>query len=57
MSIFKEKKKPRLEINIKQLLKKCEVMAKEENIEDNWRLKKYVEALDEMLSILKSGSE
>ncbi|GBP09831.1 Vesicle transport protein USE1 [Eumeta japonica] len=50
-----ETKKSRLEMNIRLLLNRCELMAKEEPVDGNWRLKKYVESLSEMLSDLKSG--
>lgn len=53
----KEIKKSRLEININLLLKKCEEMAKKDSIDDNWRLKKYVECLAQMLIELKADTE
>lgn len=50
-------KKSRLEMNIRQLLNKCELIAKEEPVDSNWRLQKYVESLTAMLTELKTGKE
>lgn len=50
-------KKSRQEMNIRQLLNKCELIAKQEPLEGNWRLKKYVEALSDMITELRVGSE
>lgn len=50
-------KKSRLEMNVRQLLNKCELIAKEEPVDSNWRLKKYVESLTEMMTELKTGPE
>lgn len=41
------------EINLKRLLGKCENMARSLSEEDEWRLKKYIEYLDELLNNLK----
>lgn len=49
--------KSRLEMNVRQLLNKCELIAKQESIDNNWRLKKYVESLSEMITELKTGPE
>lgn len=50
-------KRSRLEMNVRQLLNKCELMAKQEPIDNNCRLKQYVEALTEMISELKTSKE
>ncbi|KAG6452018.1 vesicle transport protein USE1 [Manduca sexta] len=50
-------KKSRLEMNVRQLLNKCELIAKQECIDGNWRLKKYVEALNDMITELKTGPD
>ncbi|KAG7301453.1 hypothetical protein JYU34_014410 [Plutella xylostella] len=50
-------KRSRLEINIRLLLNKCELIAKQEAIDGNWRLKKFVESLNEMLTDLKNGRD
>lgn len=50
-------KKSRTEMNIRQLLNKCEYIAKQEPIDNNLRLKKYVESLNEMVAELKTGPE
>lgn len=50
-------KKSRLEMNVRQLLNKCELIAKEEPVDGNWRLKKYVESLSEMITELKTGPD
>ncbi|XP_061720547.1 vesicle transport protein USE1 isoform X1 [Cydia pomonella] len=50
-------KKSRLEMNVRLLLNRCELIAKQEAIEGNWRLKKYVDSLDEMLTELRTGPE
>lgn len=50
-------KKSRLEMNVRQLLNKCELIAKQEPLESNWRLKQYVESLSEMITELKTGPE
>lgn len=50
-------KKSRLEMNVRQLLNKCERIAKEEPVDSNWRLKKYVESLTEMMTEMKTGPE
>ncbi|KAL0869881.1 hypothetical protein ABMA27_006083 [Loxostege sticticalis] len=50
-------KKSRLEMNVRQLLNKCELIAKEEPVDSNWRLKKYVESLTEMMTELKTGPD
>lgn len=50
-------KKSRLEMNVRQLLSKCELIAKEESIDGNWRLKKYVESLSSMITELKTGPD
>ncbi|CAD0203185.1 unnamed protein product [Chrysodeixis includens] len=49
--------KSRLEMNVRQLLNKCELIAKQESIDNNWRLKKYVESLSEMITELKTGPD
>ncbi|XP_059060935.1 vesicle transport protein USE1-like isoform X1 [Achroia grisella] len=50
-------KKSRLEMNVRQLLNKCELIAKEEAVDTNLRLIKYVESLSEMLAELKTSPE
>ncbi|XP_049877233.1 vesicle transport protein USE1 [Pectinophora gossypiella] len=50
-------KKSRLEMNVRQLLNKCELIAKQEPVDGNWRLKKYVESLSDMITELKTGPE
>lgn len=50
-------KKSRLEMNIRQLLNKCELIAKQEPIDSNCRLKHYVESLNEMLTEIKTSPE
>lgn len=50
-------KKSRLEMNVRQLLNKCELIAKQESVDGNWRLKKYVESLNAMITELKTGPE
>lgn len=63
MAVYKPKSHPtvptksRLEMNVRQLLNKCELIAKQEPIDNNWRLKKYVESLGEMITELKTGPE
>ncbi|XP_041984640.1 vesicle transport protein USE1 [Aricia agestis] len=47
----------RLEINVRQLLLKCEIMAKQEPIDGNYRLKQYVKSLNEMITELKTGPD
>ncbi|GLH01277.1 Vesicle transport protein USE1 [Gryllus bimaculatus] len=42
----------RLEVNVRRLLSQCENMAKEDS--QDWRLHKYISALDEMVSSLQS---
>lgn len=42
------------EIDFKRLLKKCEEMAEKEINENNWRLEKFIESLDERLKELKA---
>ncbi|CAN9500410.1 unnamed protein product [Ophioblennius macclurei] len=46
----------RLEINFIRLLSRCECIASEKRGETEWRLEKYVGALDEMLLALKKNS-
>ncbi|KAI5635126.1 membrane fusion protein use1 domain-containing protein [Phthorimaea operculella] len=46
--------KGRAEMNVRMLLNKCELMAKQEPIDGNWRLKKYVEFLQELIGELKA---
>uniref|UniRef100_A0A672HFC1 Vesicle transport protein USE1 n=1 Tax=Salarias fasciatus TaxID=181472 RepID=A0A672HFC1_SALFA len=46
----------RLEINFIRLLSRCETIASEKRGETEWRLDKYVGALDEMLLTLKKSS-
>ncbi|KAJ8717883.1 hypothetical protein PYW07_005813 [Mythimna separata] len=48
--------KSRLEMNIRQLLNKCELMAKQEPLDNNSRLKQYTTSLIEMLTELKTGT-
>lgn len=48
--------KSRVEMNVRQLLNKCELMAKQEPIDNNCRLKQYMESLSAMLAELKTGS-
>lgn len=50
-------KKSRNEMNVRQLLNKCEYIAKQEPVDSNWRLKQYVESLNEMIAELKTGPE
>lgn len=50
-------KKSRLEMNVRQLLNKCELIAKQEPIDGNWRLKKYIESLTAMITELKTGPD
>ncbi|KAF9797842.1 hypothetical protein SFRURICE_001445 [Spodoptera frugiperda] len=50
-------KRSRLEMNVRQLLNKCELMAKQEPIDNNCRLKQYVEALTEMIAELKTSKD
>ncbi|XP_053615125.1 vesicle transport protein USE1 [Plodia interpunctella] len=50
-------KRSRLEMNVRLLLNKCEFIAKQEPVDGNWRLKKYVESLNEMISELKTGPD
>ena len=50
-------KKSRLEMNVRQLLNKCEKMAKEEPIDANCRLNQYVKSLNEMIAELKAANE
>ncbi|MBN3274291.1 USE1 protein, partial [Polyodon spathula] len=46
----------RLEINFIRLLSRCESMASEKRGEAEWRLEKYVRALEEMLAALKKST-
>ncbi|KAJ8717236.1 hypothetical protein PYW08_005635 [Mythimna loreyi] len=48
--------KSRLEMNIRQLLNKCELMAKQEPIDNNCRLKQYTTTLSDMITELKTGT-
>ncbi|XP_075981286.1 vesicle transport protein Use1 [Anticarsia gemmatalis] len=57
LSRIPEPKKSRLEMNVRQLLSKCEEIAKQESLDNNWRLKQYVESLSEMLTELKTGPD
>ncbi|XP_045452524.1 vesicle transport protein USE1 [Melitaea cinxia] len=57
MSAVPVPKKSRLEMNVRQLLNKCEFIAKEEPIDTDCRLKQYVKSLEKMLSELKMGPE
>ncbi|XP_023937018.1 vesicle transport protein USE1 [Bicyclus anynana] len=50
-------KKSRLEMNIRQLLNKCELIAKQEPVDANCRLKQYVEGLNNMITELKMGPD
>lgn len=50
-------KRTRLEMNVRLLLNKCELIGKQESVDGNWRLKKYVESLCEMMTELKTGPE
>uniref|UniRef100_H2QFQ2 Vesicle transport protein USE1 n=1 Tax=Pan troglodytes TaxID=9598 RepID=H2QFQ2_PANTR len=43
----------RLELNLVRLLSRCEAMAAEKRDPDEWRLEKYVGALEDMLQALK----
>lgn len=45
-------KQSRLEINVRRLLAKCELIAKD-NSEDDWRLEKFIGRLDEMVAELQ----
>ncbi|XP_028169914.1 vesicle transport protein USE1 [Ostrinia nubilalis] len=56
-SVQTQPKKSRLEMNVRQLLNKCEQIAKDEPVDSNWRLRKYVEALTEMMTELKTGPD
>uniref|UniRef100_A0A8B9YMC7 Vesicle transport protein USE1 n=1 Tax=Bos mutus grunniens TaxID=30521 RepID=A0A8B9YMC7_BOSMU len=44
----------RLELNLVRLLCRCEAMAAEKRDPDEWRLEKYVGALEDMLQALKA---
>ncbi|XP_074834121.1 vesicle transport protein USE1 isoform X4 [Carettochelys insculpta] len=46
----------RLELNLLRLLSRCEALAAERREPDEWRLEKYVCALEEMLLVLKKHS-
>nr|XP_044998371.1 vesicle transport protein USE1 [Jaculus jaculus] len=46
----------RLELNLVRLLCRCEAMAAEKRDPDEWRLEKYVGALEDMLQALKAQS-
>ncbi|XP_023674719.1 vesicle transport protein USE1 isoform X2 [Paramormyrops kingsleyae] len=46
----------RLEINFIRLLSRCESIALEKRVETEWRLEKYVGALEDMLAALKKSS-
>ncbi|MBN3282451.1 USE1 protein, partial [Polyodon spathula] len=46
----------RLEINFIRLLSRCESMASEKRGDAEWRLEKYVSALEEMLTALKKST-
>ncbi|XP_033903689.2 vesicle transport protein USE1-like isoform X1 [Acipenser ruthenus] len=46
----------RLEINFIRLLSRCESMASEKRGDTEWRLEKYVSALEEMLAALKKST-
>ncbi|KPP68257.1 vesicle transport protein USE1-like, partial [Scleropages formosus] len=46
----------RLEINFVRLLSRCESMALEKRTDAEWRLEKYVDALQDMLAALKKSS-
>ncbi|KAM4809458.1 vesicle transport protein USE1 [Rhinophrynus dorsalis] len=48
--------KSRLEINFVRLLSRCEAMASEKRDEGDWRLAKYVYALEEMISSIKKDT-
>ncbi|KAM7409863.1 hypothetical protein PAMA_001390 [Pampus argenteus] len=45
----------RLEINFIRLLSRCESIASEKRVETEWRLEKYVGALEEMLAALRKS--
>jgi len=48
--------KSRLEINVQRLLSRCESLASDaKNLQGNWRLEKYVEALEQMIVELKKS--
>ncbi|XP_020824868.1 vesicle transport protein USE1 [Phascolarctos cinereus] len=47
---------PRLELNLVRLLCRCEALAAEKRDPSEWRLEKYVAALEEMLHALKEQS-
>lgn len=57
MSVGTLPKRCREEVNVRILLNKCELMAKQEPVDENWRLKQYVVAVDEMIAELKTGPE
>ncbi|XP_029470005.1 vesicle transport protein USE1 [Rhinatrema bivittatum] len=46
----------RLELNFLRLLSRCESLASEKRDESEWRLEKYVAALEEMLTALRRGA-
>ncbi|KAH9641170.1 hypothetical protein HF086_013027 [Spodoptera exigua] len=50
-------KKSRMEMNVRLLLNKCELMAKQEPIDNNCRLEQYVETLTEMIAELKTSKD
>lgn len=47
----------RTEINIRRLLAKCEFMVDENNEENNWRIEKFVEGLEDMILTLKKEND
>ncbi|CAG5049277.1 unnamed protein product [Parnassius apollo] len=57
MSSVTVPKKSKEEMNVRLLLNKCELIAKQEPLDGNWRLKKYVEALSEMITELKTAPD
>lgn len=50
-------KKSRLEMNVRQLLNKCELIAKQDPLDADCKLKQYVKSLNEMITELKTGPE
>ncbi|XKL64239.1 hypothetical protein PGB90_004325 [Kerria lacca] len=47
-------KKSRLEINVRRLLLKCEEMANKKDLDNDWRLPKFIESVDNMVRNLKN---
>ncbi|CAH0724431.1 unnamed protein product, partial [Brenthis ino] len=50
-------KKSRLEMNVRQLLNRCELFAKQDPVDADCKLKQYVKSLNDMITELKTGPE